>query len=92
MKKNIQIIDDADNCVYDIFQTDEYGFKLIFPERGQNIQFIEDLDVDTPEMDEVFTKLWSSPVKKEEVQGIHGTLFYDMEHKKKYYLRKVDQR
>ncbi len=90
MKKNIQIIDGARNCVYDIFQTDEKGFKLIFPEEGQNIQFIEDLNVETSELDEVFEKLWNRPVRKEDVQGIHGTLFYGLEYKKQFYPRKID--
>ena len=90
LNRNIQIIDGAKNCVYDIFQTNEADFKLIFPKEGQNIQFIEDLDTDTEEMIRVFTNLWNHPVKKEKVIGIHGTLFYQMEYKKEYYPRKID--
>ena len=43
MKKNIMVIDGAENCVYDIFATPDDDFALIFPE-GTDIAFIEDIE------------------------------------------------
>ena len=40
--KNIQIIDGADNCVYDIFEATDEEFSLLFPS-GQNIAFIDEV-------------------------------------------------
>ena len=40
--KNIQIIDGAINCVYDIFEATDDEFKLIFP-AGQDIAFIDEV-------------------------------------------------
>lgn len=40
--KNIQIIDGADNCVYDIYAASEEQFNLIFP-NGTNIAFIDEV-------------------------------------------------
>lgn len=41
--KNIQVIDGAINSAYAIFAVTEDEFKLIFPDYGQNIEFIEDM-------------------------------------------------
>lgn len=34
--------------------------------------------------------LWKRPVHKPDVRGIHGTLFYGLDEKKKYYPTKLD--
>lgn len=39
--KNVQVIDGAMNCAYDIFSANDSDFAVIFP-RGKNIEFIED--------------------------------------------------
>ena len=88
--KNIQCIDEAGNCAYDIFQIDEDDFIKIFP-NGTNIQFIENIfnmddrygdmtDIEK-EYKKIFDKVWKKPVKKHEVCGIHGTLFYGLKIK-----------
>jgi hypothetical protein len=41
--KNIQVIDGAENCVYDIFAATDEEFSLIFP-RGQDVAFIDERD------------------------------------------------
>ncbi|HWL52291.1 MAG TPA: hypothetical protein VNQ90_07640 [Chthoniobacteraceae bacterium] len=84
--KNIQVIDGALNCVYDIFAATEDEFALIFPS-GEDIAFIDEVVAREPEqaLDEAFKNIWSRRVRKPEVQGIHGTLFYELEHKKPYY-------
>lgn len=92
--KNVMIIDGADNCAYDIFAMDEELFDIVFPDEGQNIEFIEDLTIrifSIREMiDDLFEKTWARPVNKEKVQGIHGTLFYELKIKKKFYPNKKD--
>lgn len=86
-RRNIQIIDDMPNCAYDIFSCTKEDFERLFPD-GINIQFIEDLD-ELDGVDRIFHDLWNNPVRKPEVTGIHGTLFYGLEHvKKKFYPRK----
>ncbi|WP_428242024.1 hypothetical protein [Gynuella sp.] len=81
--KNIQIIDGAENCVYDIFSATEKEFDLIFP-KGSDIAFIDEVYEKESEsiLNPVFTEIWKRRVPKVEVRGIHGTLFYDLEYKK----------
>jgi hypothetical protein len=42
--KNIQVINGANNCSYDIFAVTDDEFKILFPDPGpgQDIEFIED--------------------------------------------------
>jgi len=89
--KNIQIIDGAHNCVYDIFAATEEEFALVFPE-GTDIAFIGEVyeKGDTDALDVAFTNIWKRPVRKSEVQGIHGILFYELDEKKVYYPTRRD--
>lgn len=89
--KNIQIIDGANNCTYDIFGINDEDFKIIFP-NGQDIEFIEDLKKRENKklLSKIFNKLWNNPINKKKVNGINGTLFYEMPHKKKYYPTKKE--
>jgi hypothetical protein len=90
--KNIQVIDGADNCVYDIFQATDDEYNLIFIS-GQDIAFIDEIYMrgEQKELDGVFLKIWDRRIKKIDVQGIHGTLFYDLEKKKEYYPSRKDE-
>lgn len=90
--KNIQIIDDADNCVYDIFQVNESGFELIF-ENNSDIAFIEDLEKrpDWAQVSSVLEGMWQNRLAKIEVNGIHGIIFYGLTKKKKYYPTLKDE-
>lgn len=38
-----------------------------------------------PEIDDEFEAMWKRPVNKKKVNGVHGTLFYELLGKKKYY-------
>ena len=40
--KNIQVIDDADNCVYDVFQATDEEFEILFP-NSTDISFFDDV-------------------------------------------------
>ena len=82
--KNIQIIDGATNCAYDIYSATEEDFLLIFPMSGQDIQFIEDIR-DQEIIKQALARLWTKRLPKPEVNGIHGTLFYELPGKKQFY-------
>jgi hypothetical protein len=90
--KNIQVIDDAENCVYDIFQASEQEFNFLFP-NGQDIAFFDDIweEVDQDKLNYIMENIWNRPIKKSAVNGIHGTIFYGMDYKKKYYPTLKDE-
>ena len=90
--KNIQIIDGANNCSYDIFAMTDEEFSTLFPAPGQNIEFIEDAinRVGDDELGAIMRNVWKRPVEKSDVRGIHGTVFYELLQKKKYYPNKRD--
>lgn len=81
--KNIQIIDGAVNCVYDIFSATDEEFDLIFPS-GQDVAFIDEIyqSGDPDELDEAFKRIWRRRIRKVDAQGIHGIIFYELEEKK----------
>jgi hypothetical protein len=89
--KNVQVIDGADNCVYDVYAIDDEGFRCLFPD-GQDVAFIDEVLArgDADRLDAVFARLWERRVPKPEVNGLHGLLFYEMEHKKPYYPDRTD--
>ncbi|HEX8875365.1 MAG TPA: hypothetical protein VF777_01355 [Phycisphaerales bacterium] len=41
--KHIQVIDSAENCSFSICLVSDRDFRTIFPRKGQDIEFIEDL-------------------------------------------------
>ena len=89
--KNIQVIDGAENCAYDTFAATDKEFALIFP-AGQDIEFIDDFvrRVGKKRAGKVLAALWRRRQNKKEIQGLHGTLFYELAFKKKYYPTKKD--
>ncbi|MEZ5662215.1 MAG: hypothetical protein R3E94_01630 [Burkholderiaceae bacterium] len=90
--KNIQVIDGAQNCVYDIFTATDEEFALVFPD-GTDIAFIDEVYAkgDTQLLDAAFKKIWQRRVKKAEAQGIHGIIFYELDVKKAYYPTRRDE-
>jgi len=80
--KNIQVIDSAQNCTFSIFQATEEEFQIIFPGAGQDIEFAEDLIQRIGEGNNLLDALWERPIAKQDVNGIHGTLFYEFENKR----------
>ncbi|MBW8810229.1 hypothetical protein [Lysobacter capsici] len=90
--KNIQVIEPAQNCVYDIFAIDDEGFALIFPE-GQDVAFADEVATRHPEhlLEPVFERLWRQRVPKHQAKGIHGLLFCDLDEKKQYYPDRIDE-
>lgn len=90
--KNIQVIDSAVNCVYDIFSATEEEFNKIFPD-GTNIAFIDEVysRENEAELDGIFNNIWRRPAQKSQVHGIHGTIFYELDEKKAYYPNRRDE-
>ena len=88
--KNIQVIDGAMNASYAIFATTDDEFSALFPGEGQDVEFIEDVieRLGDSETGKLMAPIWGRPIAKSAVNGIHGTLFYEMQHKKKYYENK----
>ena len=84
--KNIQIIDGAVNASYSIFQATDEDFAEIFPQAGQDIEIVEDYvsRVGEHQANLTLSKLWQKPIHKRDVEGIHGTLYYDYKEKSKY--------
>ena len=89
--KHIQVIDGAINCSYDIFAATNSEFSLIFPD-GQDIAFIDEVVAreNSTQLEEAFKNIWMRRISKPEVNGIHGTLFYELEAKKQYYPTRRD--
>lgn len=87
--KNIQVIDGADNCTYDIYSISDEGFLQVFP-NGQDVEFSDDLysRLGEEKANAVLAPVWKNRIDKKNVSGIHGTLFYQLEFKKRYYPNK----
>lgn len=83
--KNIQVIDGAANATFSVFQATEEEYAAIFPD-GRDIELVEDLTerLGDETADRVLAPLWNRPVLKRDALGIHGTLFYDNEHRRRH--------
>jgi hypothetical protein len=92
--KNVQIIDDADNATFSIFQASDSEFDAIFP-AGRDIEFVEDLFARLGEKRarEAVEPMWDRPILKRDALGVHGILFYGWADKRRHYpstKREVD--
>lgn len=90
--KNIQIIDGAENYVYDIFEATEEEFSLIFP-METDIAFIEEVYAsgNTEDLDVAFDNIWKRRIRKRDAKGIHGIIFYELPNKMQYYPNRCDE-
>jgi len=90
--KNIQVIDGAENCVYDIFAATDEEFSIIFPP-GHDIAFIEEVSsrANRASLEKTLATIWTRRLRKTEANGIHGILFYEHERKKVYYPTRRDE-
>lgn len=88
--KNIQIIDAGLNCTFSLFQATDEEFALLFPEPRQDIQYAEDLALlpTQKKLRAALKRIWQRPIRKQNAQGIHGTLFYQLERYKTWYREK----
>lgn len=90
--KNIQVIEGAENCVYDIFQATDEEFDLIFPP-DHDVAFIDEVYArgDRRKLDAAFANIWKRRIRKSEAMGIHGLLFFELDKKKIYYPTRRDE-
>jgi hypothetical protein len=88
--KNVQIIDGAINCAYSVYQMSDESFRAIFPDEGQNVEFIDDLIARMGEAKagQILDPVWKHRIEKRNAHGIHGTLFFELPDKKKFYPTK----
>jgi len=90
--KNIQVIDGAENCVFDIFAATDDEFRLIFPS-DEDVAFIDEVYQRSPakQLDAAFANIWKRRIAKAKAKGINGTLYYGLERKKVYYPGRRDE-
>lgn len=90
--KNIQVIDGAENCSYSICLVSDKDFKVIFPVRGQDVEFAEDLArrLGRKQAAKVILRSTTRRIQKNTAIGIHGTLFFQMANRRKYFPNKRD--
>jgi hypothetical protein len=74
-----------------IFAATDEEFEAIFP-AGADIEFIEDFveRVGDQTVTRITLELWKRSIAKKDVRGIHGALFYELAHKKRYYPTKKE--
>jgi hypothetical protein len=92
--RNVQVIDGADNCTYDIFTIAADDFAQLFPDQGQDVEFAEDFfaRLGAAAAQPIWDRMWATRPDKKHIEGIHGTLFVGLEHKKRFYpTRREDQ-
>ena len=90
--KNIQIIDSAVNGSFSVYAVPDDVFQQFFPEHGQDVEFLKDIvdRLGEQRTGELMKFTWNSRQEKCRVQGIHGTLFIDMENRKAFYPNKKE--
>lgn len=82
--KNIQVIDGADNATFSVFQATEDEFSAIFPD-GQDVELSEDFygRVGNEHAQAILSSIWERPILKRDANGIHGTIYYNWESKRR---------
>jgi len=61
------------NCTYHIYAFTDEQFALLFPEEGQDVEFIEDVAgrLSPEQQERAFSGAWTRPRRKPDAQGIH---------------------
>lgn len=92
LAKNIQVIDGADNCVYDIFAASSEDYALLF-QGNSDVAFAEEFESrpDLSLVSQALERLWENRVPKARALGIHGTLFYELPQKRALYPTLKDE-
>jgi hypothetical protein len=85
--KNIQVIDAAENCTFSVFQATDDEFNALFPGENQDIEFSKDLfeRLTEAQIRSIMSAIWQRPILKKDAIGIHGTLFFQFESRRKYF-------
>ncbi len=82
--KNVQIIDGAENCTFSVFEFTDQQFSIIFSTKGQDLAFAEELEtrLSAAQLVIAFEGVWNRPADKQQIQGLHGTIFYGFSEKR----------
>lgn len=88
----IQVFDEATNAVYDTFGIEPEEFDIIFP-NGTDIAFIDEVieRENDKDLENALSNIWKRRTPKNEINGLHGILFYGFEEKKEYYPNRRDE-
>jgi hypothetical protein len=83
--RNILVVDGADNATFSVFQATEDEFRAIFP-GDQDMELAEDFfeRVGDAEATAILAPIWDRPILKRDAKGIHGTLFYDNDRRRRH--------
>ncbi len=90
--KYIQVIDRADNCYYPVYSVPETEYLELFP-NGQDIEFNDELfdRLGSERANSILIPAWKNEIDdKSKIEGLHGTIFYQLEFKKSYYPTKKE--
>jgi len=92
LTKNVQVIDGALNCVYDIFAASEIDYALLFSDDA-DVAFVEDFESlpNVARISEALKRLWMNRVPKADANGIHGILFCGLPEKRQFYPTRRDE-
>ena len=90
--KNVQIIDGALNSSFSVYAVPDEIFEKIFPQPEQDIEFLEDIihRLGEQKAGELMRHTWNSRKHKNQINGIHGTLFINMINRKVFYPNKKE--
>jgi hypothetical protein len=82
--RNVQVITSARNCTFSVFRAGPAEFSALFPTPGQDIEFAEDVfdRLGVAQSVPLLTPIWQRPIAKADVIGIHGTLYFDFQHRR----------
>jgi hypothetical protein len=85
--KNIQFVTDSPAMEMPIFAVTDEEFALLFPAEGQDVEFNADVvrRLGPDRARTVFTAIAAREVPYPEVDGIHGTVFWDRERSRRYF-------
>ncbi|HTH49621.1 MAG TPA: hypothetical protein VMB21_19055 [Candidatus Limnocylindria bacterium] len=93
--QKVQVIDSAENCIFDMFEATEDEFCLRFPP-GHDIAFVDEVFCRNrgkrKALQNVLQHLWKRRIPKTQAAGIHGLLFFQLPQKKKaHYPTRRDE-
>ena len=88
--KNILVVDGAENCAFSVCRIDHADFAIVFPNPGQDVEFIEDLvgRIGDARTAGVVQRSTTRRIHKRDAIGVHGTLFFGLPDRRKYFPNK----
>ena len=76
--KNVQVVTSAANCPVLVFRVSDEDYGLLFPD-GRDLAFEDEaqerISTGGVNFGELVRRIWSAPVDKKTLRGIHGTYY-----------------